>query len=136
MARWPGRIKAGHVSDQLWAFWDFLPTAAELAGVAAPAGIDGISMVNALMGKKQRNHEYFYWEFHERGFSQAVRMGNWKGVRTGARSHPIELYDLASDPGEKNNVAAQNPQVVEKIAQIMRTARTDSKTFPITESKS
>jgi arylsulfatase A-like enzyme len=133
LARWPGKIKAGQVSDQVWAFWDVLPTAAELAGVPPPAGIDGISMVNALLGKKQQDHEYLYWEFHERGFSQAVRMGNWKGVRTGARSRPIELFDLSQDLSEKNNVAAQNPQIVAKLAGIMETARTESKEFPVTE---
>lgn len=136
IARWPGKIKAGAVSDQVWAFWDFLPTAAQLAGATAPAGIDGISMVDALFGKKQRNHEYLYWEFHERGFSQAVRMGDWKGVRVRARSNPIELYDLKSDPGEKTNLAAQNPAIVTQIAQIMQSARVESKTFPITEPKS
>jgi arylsulfatase A-like enzyme len=133
MARWPGKIKAGQVSDQVWAFWDFLPTCAELAGATPPGGLDGISMVNALLGKKQRDHEYLYWEFHERGFSQAVRMGNWKGVRVGARSSPIELYDLSADLGEKNNIAGQHPDVVAKIAKIMQTAHSDSKEFPITE---
>ena len=133
LARWTGKIKAGQVSDQVWAFWDVLPTAAELAGVEPPKGVDGISMVNALLGKKQQDHEYLYWEFHERGFSQAVRMGNWKGVRAGARSHPIELFDLSQDLGETNNVAAQNPQIVARIARIMETARTESKEFPITE---
>ena len=92
-------------------------------------------MVKALLGKKQTDHEYLYWEFHERGFSQAVRMGNWKGVRVGARSHPIELFDLSKDLGEKNDVAAQNPQIVAKIAQLMETARTDSKEFPVVDAK-
>ncbi|HTM47770.1 MAG TPA: arylsulfatase [Bryobacteraceae bacterium] len=133
IARWPGRIKAGQVSDQVWAFWDFLPTAAELAGAEAPKGIDGISMVNALLGKKQRNHEYLYWEFHERGFSQAVRMDNWKGVRLGARSKPVELFDLSRDIGEKNDVAGQNPDVAAKIARIMDSARSESKEFPVVE---
>lgn len=136
LARWPGKIKPGTVSDQVWAFWDFLPTAAELAHAAPPPGIDGISMVNALLGKKQRSHEYLYWEFHERGFSQAVRLGEWKGVRVASRSRPIELYDLRTDPGEKTDVAARNPDVVARIAQIMQSARVDSKTFPIAEPKS
>jgi arylsulfatase A-like enzyme len=135
MARWPGKIKAGQVSGQVWAFWDFLPTAAELAGVTPPAGLDGISMAPALLGKKQRNHEYLYWEFHERGFSQAIRLGNWKGVRVGARSRPIELFDLSSDPGENNDVAGQNQDVVAKISQLMKTSRTDSKEFPVVDAK-
>jgi arylsulfatase A-like enzyme len=121
------------VSDQVWAFWDFLPTAAELAGVAPPQGIDGISMVNALLGKKQRDHEFLYWEFHERGFAQAVRIRNWKGVRLRGR---MELFDLSRDLSEKNDLAAQNPQIVAKIAHIMETARTDSKEFPVAEKAS
>jgi arylsulfatase A-like enzyme len=129
LARWPARIRGG-TSDHPWAFWDFLPTAAELAGVRAPAGIDGISIAPALLGRPQRKHDYFYWEFHERGFSQAVRMDDWKGVRLGLKS-PVELYDLHSDPGEKNNVAAAQAGVVKKIEEIMQTARTNSKDFPV-----
>jgi arylsulfatase A-like enzyme len=132
LARWPGKIKPGTISDQVWAFWDFLPTAAELAGAKAPAGIDGISMAPALLGQPQQNHEYLYWEFHERGFSQAVRMGDWKGVRPGSHA-PLELYDLKTDLGEKNNVAAAHPDVAKRIAEIMKTARTDSKNFPVIE---
>jgi arylsulfatase A-like enzyme len=118
------------LNDQVMAFWDFLPTAAELAGAAPPRGIDGISMVPAILGQTQRNHEYLYWEFHERGFSQAVRMGNWKAVRP-AIDAPVELYDLAADVGETNNVAAAHRDVVARIEQIMKTAHTESKDFPI-----
>jgi arylsulfatase A-like enzyme len=132
LARWPGKIRAGQVSDQVWSFWDFLPTAAELAGAPAPTGIDGISMAPALLGKPQRNHEFLYWEFHERGFTQAVRMGHWKGVRFGTRE-PLELYNLAEDLGETTNVAARHPGVVAKIEAYLRRARTDSKEFPVKE---
>ncbi|MBI4873751.1 MAG: arylsulfatase [Acidobacteria bacterium] len=132
IARWPGKVKAGAVSDQVWAFWDFFPTACELAGVTPPAGLDGISMAPALLGRPQESHEYLYWEFHERGFDQAVRLGDWKGVRKGRRG-PIELYDLKADLSEKNNLAAKQPDVAARIAKIMETARTDSKEFPIRE---
>src|SRR5205085_8869768 len=72
IARWPGKIKAGTVSDQVWAFWDFLPTAADLAGAKAPDGLDGISVAPTLLGRgEQKQHEALYWEFHERGFQQA-----------------------------------------------------------------
>ena len=131
IVRWPGRIKAGAVSDEPWAFWDFLPTAAAIANTTAPSGIDGISMLDAMLGRPQKKHDYFYWEFHERGFSQAVRMGDWKGVRVGSRSAPIELYDLRTDAAESKNIASQNPSVVARIAEIMRTARTESPAFPI-----
>ena len=89
MARWPGRIRAGQTSEYPWAFWDFLPTAAELAGARSPAGLDGISIAPVLLGKPQRRRPYFYWEFHEGGFQQAVRVDDWKGVRAGkiGRAH-------------------------------------------------
>jgi arylsulfatase A-like enzyme len=125
LARWPGHTRAGRVCREPWAFWDFLPTACELAGVAPPKGIDGISMVPAILGKPQRSHEYLYWEFFERGFVQAVRMGRWKAVRFGTKE-PIELYDLAADIGETRSVAAQHPDVVAKIEQVMASARTHS----------
>jgi len=132
IARWPKRIKAGAKSDQVWAHWDFLPTVAEIGGVkppANPANIDGVSMLNALLGLRQRGHEFLYWEFHERGFSQAVRMGDWKAVRN-APDSPLELYDLKNDLGEQNNVAVKHPEVVKKIKDYLKTARTESELWP------
>jgi arylsulfatase A-like enzyme len=130
IARWPKRIKAGATSHQVWAHWDFLPTAAEIAGAKVPANTDGISMLNALLGKKQRNHDFLYWEFHERGFSQAVRMGDWKAVGKGFGS-PLELYDLKNDIAEENNIAAKHPDVVKKIEDYLKTARTESELWPV-----
>ncbi len=130
IAHWPGKIKAGQVNHQPFALWDFLPTLAEIAEAQAPAGIDGISILPALLGGKQRNHEFLYWEFHERGFEQAVRMGEWKAVRHGLNK-PVELYDLKTDIGEQRGLAAQYPDVVQRIEEILETARTDSKEFPI-----
>ncbi|MCX8037887.1 MAG: arylsulfatase [Candidatus Sumerlaeia bacterium] len=130
IVRWPGRVPAGRVSDHVWAFWDFLPTAAQIAGVESPVGLDGISMLPAILGKPQKSAEYLYWEFHEGGFKQAVRMGNWKGVRLDP-SLPVELYDVKKDIAEKNNVAAQHPDVVKKIEDILKTAHVDSKEFPV-----
>ena len=131
IARWPARIKAGAVSEQVWALWDFLPTAAELAGVPPPAGLDGISILPTLLGQPQTNqHEFLYWEFHEKGSKQAVRMGDWKAVRPAPRT-PLELYHLKTDLGEKQNVAAQNPEVVAKIEAYLKTARTESDRWPL-----
>ncbi len=130
IARWPAKIRAGQTSDQVWAFWDFLPTACELAGIAAPAGLDGVSMAPALLGQSQRDHEYLYWEFHERGFDQAIRMGDWKAIRKGPRT-PIELYDLKTDLGETSNVASKHPDVVARAEKILARARTDSEEFPV-----
>jgi arylsulfatase A-like enzyme len=134
IVRWPGRIAAGRVSDRVIAFWDFLPAAAEIAGVKAPSGLDGISFVPELTGRPQAAHEYLYWEFHERGFTQAIRMGDWKGVRLDA-GQPIELYNLKTDLAEKESVAAKHPDVVSKIDALMKSARTDSAEFPIRPAK-
>ncbi len=130
IVRWPEKIKPG-VSDQVWAFWDFLPTAAELAGAAAPAAIDGISVVPALLGQAdQKQHEFLYWEFHEGASKQAVRMGDWKGARLSPES-PLELYDLKVDPAEKKNVASAHPELVAKIEAYLKAARTESEHWPL-----
>jgi arylsulfatase A len=129
IARWPGTVPAGRTSDHPWAHWDFLPTAVELAGAAAPASIDGMSMTRALRGQTQPTHEFFYWEFHERGFQQAVRMGDWKAVRLKPGA-PLELFDLARDPAETTDVASEHPAVVAKIEAYLRTARTPSERWP------
>lgn len=131
IARWPGKIKAGSKTDHISAFWDLLPTCCELAGAAIPGGIDGISMVPTLLGRprQQKKHEFLYWEFHEQGKKQAVRMGEWKGVRLNVAKKPdgpIELYNLKNDIGEKNNMANRHPEVVVKIEKLMKSARTPS----------
>jgi arylsulfatase A len=130
IARWPGRVPAARVSDHVWSHWDVLPTLAELAGAEAPDGIDGVSVVRALRGEAQPTHEFLYWEFHERGFDQAVRHGDWKAVRRGAGT-PLELYHLPSDVGEQRNVAAGHPDVVERIERYLLTARTESDIWPV-----
>ncbi len=134
IVRWPGKVKAGVVSDQVWAFWDFLPTAAELAGAKAPADIDGISVVPTLLGKgDQKQHEFLYWEFHEGGSKQAVRMGDWKAVR--AVGGKLELYDLKHDVSETRNVAAQHPDMVARIEAYLKGARTESQQWPLRPAK-
>lgn len=132
IVRWTGTVQAGAVSDFPWAFWDFLPTAAELAGVKdKPANIDGQSIVPTLLGRAQKPHEFFYWEFHERGSKQAVRNGDWKAVRL-ALNKPLELYNLKTDLGETNNVASAHPDVVARIESYLKTARTESPVWPLT----
>jgi len=130
IVRWPGRVKAGSVSDQVWAFWDFLPTAAEIAGAEPPKGIDGISMLPALLGRSEKGRDYLYWEFHERGFHQAVRMGDFKGIRHGLDGK-VELYNLRDDVGEAHDLAAEKPDVVKQVEEVLRTSRTDSAEFPV-----
>jgi arylsulfatase A-like enzyme len=130
LVRWPGRIRPGTVSDQVWAFWDVLPTVAEIAGAEAPAGIDGISMLPAILGRKQeRQHAFLYWEFRTSGFQQAVRWGDWKGIRHGTEQ-PLELYHLKDDLSEKRDVAKNHPEVVKRIERFMAGARTPSKHWP------
>lgn len=132
-ARWPGVVPAGRVSDEPWAFWDFLPTAAELAGAKLPAGFkpDGLSLVSFLQGGAAPQREYFYWELHETMPLQAVRFGNWKAVRN-RHDRPIELYDLATDAGEKHNVAAAHPDLVAKAEALLKAAHVDDPHWPLT----
>jgi len=133
IAWWPGKVPAGAVSNHVCAFWDYLPTVAELIGIEAPSGLDGISFLPTLLGNRgaQKQHDFLYWEFHERGTTeQAVRLGRWKGIRH-APSSSIELYDLSRDPGEQHDVAAQHPEIVNKIQELFRTARTEHPLWPM-----
>ena len=134
VAKWPKVIKAGQSSDFTGAFWDIMPTLSEITGGTIPQHIDGISFTNALTGSKnQNNHEYLYWEFHEGGGKQAVRYGNWKGIRLNVlkdKNAVIELYDLSSDPQEKHDIALKHPDIVKKIALFMNEAHTESQLFP------
>jgi len=131
IARWPGHIEAGSTSSLPSAFWDFLPTACELAGVELPEKTDGISYLPTLLGRgrDQRRHEYLYWSSLEGGTSVGVRMGNWKLVQyrhpknrkqNPADSSDWRLYDLSSDIGEEKNVAARHPGVVDQIRGLMK----------------
>ena len=140
IACWPGKIPAGSVSDHISAFQDVLPTMAQLTGQPTPKGIDGISFLPTLLQQgTQPHHDYLYWEFHELNGRVAIRQGNWKGVRYDVSvdpNSPLELYDLAKDPGETNNVAAQNEEVVRELDRLLKGARTvspiDQFNFPVT----
>lgn len=129
IVRWPGKVKAAATSQRVWTHWDFLPTAAEIAGIKPQRDSDGISMLPALLGKRQRQHQFLYWEFHERGFEQAVRMGDWKAVRHAPEAR-LELYDLGRDLGEQNDVAARHPEVVRKVEEYLSVVRTPSELWP------
>jgi arylsulfatase A-like enzyme len=129
IARWKGTIPAGRVSDHVWAHWDMFPTLAAFAGAKVPAGLDGMSMAPAVRGETAPMHEYLYWEFHERGFQQAVRTGKWKAVRLKPGA-PLELYDLDADRKEERDVAASHADVVARIETYLKTARTPSDRWP------
>jgi arylsulfatase A-like enzyme len=136
LARWPGVVPATRVSDEPWAFWDFLPTCAELSGARIPAGFkpDGFSLVSFLKGGAAPQREYFYWELHEGASLQALRWGDWKAVRNGP-SKPTEIYNLKSDAAESKNLAAEMPDMVAKAESLMKAARVDDPNFPLRDSK-
>jgi arylsulfatase A-like enzyme len=134
IARWPGKIKPGTTSGLISAFWDFLPTACDAAGVKPPDGIDGISYLPTLLGRdgQQKKHDYLYWEFYEQGGKQAVRQGDWKAVRLDVRRNPdgpIELYNLKDDVGETKNLAEEHPEVVRKMADVMAEAHVETESW-------
>ncbi|WP_316933271.1 sulfatase-like hydrolase/transferase [Pedobacter lusitanus] len=121
IASWPGKIQKGRRSDQAGAFWDFLPTFAELTRQPVPAHVDGLSILPVLLSKgKQQQHEFLYWEFHEDGGRQAVRKGKWKGVKNMAdlETSGWELYNLETDQKEHNDLAAQQPAIVKELEEI------------------
>ena len=132
IARWPGTVPAGRVSDDPWAFWDFLPTAAELAGAKVPAECktDGLSLVAHLKGGPAPKRDAFYWELHEGKPIQALRFGDWKAVKNGPKAR-VELYDLAKDPGEKNNLAADQPELVAQAVELMKKHHQPSPDWPL-----
>ncbi len=135
LARWPGQIKAGTVSNHVGYFGDLMATWTELAGGKAPAKLDSLSIVPTLLGRgTQPVHEFLYWEFYEQGVSQAVLLeGRWKALRLKSPQAPIELFDLKTDVAEKTNVAAANPKLVARAEQIMRTARFDNEHWKLTD---
>ena len=128
IASWPGKIESGSESDHISAFWDFMPTMAELTGQSLPGETDGISMLPTLMGKQgQKKHDYLYWEFVGRKGRVAIRKGDWKAVRYKASINPdspVELYNLSADPGEKINVAAEHPAIASELRNLILAART------------
>jgi arylsulfatase A-like enzyme len=134
IAYWPGKIKVT-VNGLPAALWDMYPTFLQLAGITFKNKIDGISLVPSLLNTaKQKQHEYFYWEFHENDGRQAVQWGNWKGVRLAVNKNPaapIELYNLKKDPQELNNVAVQNPAIVKQIKSLMNKAHQSNKDWPL-----
>lgn len=140
IARWPGQVSAGRVSDEPWAFWDFLPTAVELSGAPMPADFksDGYSLVSFLKGGAAPKRDYFYWELHEQASLQAARWDEanavWKAVRNGP-SAPIEIYDLKTDSGEIKNIAGAHPELVEKAKTIFQQAHTPHPDWPLVDKR-
>ena len=133
-----GLTKPGSVNTKPHALWDMFPTFLEMAGVALTKNIDGISLLPALGGKNAKEHKYFYWEFHEEGGKQAVRMGEWKVVKNGVTTNAnavVELYNLKTDPQEKKNVAAQNPAIIKQAEKILKEAYAPNEDWPLFQSE-
>lgn len=130
LARWPGTIKAGQVSDLVSAHWDMLPTFCELSGVEVNTEIDGISMVPTLTGKgQQKQHDYLYWEFYERGGKKAARWGEWKAIQRDINKTPnsqIMVFNLSKDVAEQNDLASERPDLVKRAKEIFLEAHTPS----------
>jgi arylsulfatase A-like enzyme len=128
---WPGTVVPGRVSDHQSAFWDVVPTLADLTGFEC-GETDGISFLPELLGKEQEKHHSLYWEFHEMGGKQAILVDQWKAVRLQVGMNPegpLELYNLESDPGEANNVAEAHPDLVKSFAEMMAGEREPSELF-------
>jgi arylsulfatase A len=130
-AWWPGTVPAGRVTEEPWAFWDLLPTFAELGGAKIPDGFkpDGHSLTGFLKGGSAPVRDYFYWELHENGSIQAIRWADWKAVRP-KQGGDVELYNLADDLGETRNLAAKHPELVAKAIAMMNAARTPDPDWP------
>ncbi|MCY1720277.1 arylsulfatase [Prolixibacteraceae bacterium Z1-6] len=146
IVRRPGKIQKGTSSDHISAFWDMMPTFCEIAGISAPKNIDGISFLPELLCETQKEHDAMVWEYFNYNYgwnpgstvqrnyllNQAVRTGNWKGVRKDLYKNPenvLELYDLKTDPSEQHNVADKYPEIVQQILKIMKEEHADSEFF-------
>ena len=116
VARWPGKIKPGTKTDLPVAMWDVLPTCLDIAGIEAPAGIDGISYLPELLGRtnEQKKHEYFYWIW-------AIRVGKWKLHTAGKNRY--RLHDLEKDIAEKHDLADKLPEVVARCSKYFEIAK-------------
>src|SRR5690606_19012806 len=132
VARWPAKIKPSTRSAHISAFWDVLPTLAEVAGASVPEGIDGISFLPTLSAKEQRAHAHLYWEFHEQQGKQAVRKGDWKAIKLNV-SEPDPtylLYNLAEDPAESHDLSAEHPEILQEMLQIMDAEHVEDPEWP------
>lgn len=126
---WPGKIKKGTESNHLCSFQDMMPTLADIAGIACPP-TDGISILPTLLGQKekQKEHKYLYWEYPDPRIGlKAIRMGRWKGIISDIRkgNTRMQLFDLDNDLQELHDVAAQHPDIVNRLEQLMKESHTE-----------
>ena len=142
IVKWPKVISAGRETDHASAFWDFFPTVCEMLGEDAPEQTQGVSFLPLLKGKEQLKHAYLYWEFQGEDGKVALRKGDWKIVRVNVNPNgksskqklkakeqavsKYELYNLAEDIREKNNLAQKYPEKVSELVKLLKSARTES----------
>ncbi|MGL5318091.1 MAG: arylsulfatase [Bacteroidales bacterium] len=132
IVQWKGQINPNTTTDHISAFWDVMPTLADIVGAKPASDCDGISFLPTLKGKKQKEHKFLYWEFRPKGGLQAVRMGKWKAIREKMSSNPnaeIKLFDLSVDPTETTNVASANPKIVAQIDKFMKDSHKENNIF-------
>lgn len=133
VVKWPAKVRASSQSNHISAFWDVLPTITDILETSTPDNIDGISFLPSLLDdKNQKQHDFLYWEFHEKKGRLALRQGDWKLIRYDVfipENTSTELYNLSNDPGEENNVAEVNPKITAKLLKLMESARTESDDF-------
>lgn len=128
IASWAGKITPETTSEHISSFYDVFATVCDILRIKTPVATDGISFLPELLGKKQKKHNFLYWEFPEQNGQQAVRKGKWKAVRQNLNHGVIntELYDLSNDITESMNVAGQHPEVVSSLEVIMKQEHTTS----------
>ena len=133
IARWPGKIEAGSTTDHISAFWDFLPTACDIAGISpSEDNLDGISYLPTLLGQdgQQKEHDYLYWEFNEgKGPIQAIRKGEFKAIKY--LGQPVEIYNIIDDRGEEQNLAKEMPELAQEMGALIKNARTENEDFKL-----
>ncbi len=131
IAKWKGKIAEGSTTKHISAFWDVMPTLAELTDAKINTDIDGVSFLPTLLNKgSQKQHGYLYWEFHELGGRQAIRQGDWKLIRYNViKNGNYELYNLKNDISETQNLASKMPKKVAKLSKILESSRTESDIF-------
>jgi len=130
---WKGKVASGAESDIAFAFWDYLPTFAELLNGQPPQKTDGISVLPIFLDREgQKERDYFYFEFQEMGGRQALIKGDWKLLHLDIRQGgTFELYNLASDPSENHNLIDLYPQKARELKKIMEAARTEDPDWPL-----
>ncbi len=142
IVRWKGKVAPGSTSERVTGFEDWMPTLMELTGAKAttPKDSDGISFAATLAGQKQEARPFLYREFPGYGGQQSVRVGDWKALRQNLKPGPaakktpdlaIQLFNLRDDPAETTNVAAKHPDIVRKLADVMRAQHVASAEFPL-----